>query len=128
MNMKVIASVALSLFWVLFLVVHYVGVYVSAYSAIWWLDIIMHTAGGFLVVTTLYQVRVLKAFPYLLSQWWLQPLVVLSAAMIVWELFEYKYGLVTEVRYLADTGYDILCGFSGGLTSFLIFPSRTIKQ
>ena len=126
--MKVIAPLALALFWVLFLYIHYLSVYVSAYPDIWWLDVMMHTVGGFLVVTTWYQVKALNAFSFLLSQWWLQPLVVLSTAMIVWELFEYKYGLVTDFRYLADTIYDILCGFSGGLISFLIFPSRTINK
>lgn len=128
MNMKLIAPTALVLLWTLFLYIHYVSVPLSAYSSIWWLDVLMHTWGGFLVVTTWYQARALNTFPYLLSRWWLQPLIVLFVAMIVWEIFEYKYGLVTEIRYLADTIYDILCGFSGGLISFLCFQSRTINK
>lgn len=121
-------SIFLLLLWVIFLVSHYFNVYYSSYDVVWWLDILMHTWGGFLVVATMYQVKKLKVFPALLSQWWLQPLIVLFAAMIIWELFELQFGLVTRFNYLADTLYDILCGLSGGLISFLVFGSRTIKK
>lgn len=127
-NLKIVAPVTLTLLWILFLTVHYFSVYLSAYEAIWWLDILMHTWGGFMIVSTWYQVRSINAFPFLLSLWWLQPLVVLMVAMIIWELFEYKYGLVVQFNYLADTVYDILCGFSGGVISFMMFHSRTINK
>ena len=54
---------------------------------------------------------------FLLSLWWLQPLVVLMVAMIIWELFEYKHGLVVQFNYLADTVYDI-CVVSVGSNQF----------
>jgi len=126
--MKYIAPIALLILWTMFLASHYVSVYLSSYESTWWLDVLMHTWGGFLVVTTWYLLYSLKVFLYLLSQKWLSPLSVLLLAMIIWEIFELQFGLVTPVNYLADTFYDILCGFSGGLISFLIFHSRTIKK
>jgi len=126
--MKIISSVALLVLWVLFLSTHYVSVYSASYEATWWLDILMHTWGGFLVVTTWYLVNSLQAFPFLMSRLWLHPLVILVVAMVVWELFELRFGLVTPFNYLADTAYDFLTGFSGGLVSFLLFRCRTIKK
>lgn len=126
--MKVIMPLALTVLWILFLGIHYVSVYLSSYEAVWWLDILMHTWGGFLVVTTWYQVKTINAFPFLMSRKWLSPLIVLFVAMVIWELFEFKFGLVTEFNYVADTAYDFLNGFGGGIVSFMLFHSRTIKK
>ena len=66
-NLKIVAPVTLTLLWILFLTVHYFSVYLSAYEAIWWLDILMHTWGGFMIVSTWYQVRSINAFLFVVT-------------------------------------------------------------
>lgn len=118
----------LLLMWFLFIGINYSSVYLELYGFIWWLDIFMHTWGGFLIVSSWYLIKSLNAFPVAMSYWLLQPLVILSVIMIVWELFEFRFGLITEYKYLADTTYDFLVGFCGGLIAFLLFRSSTIKK
>ncbi len=127
-NKNVIKVLALLSVWVLFIVINYYGVYLSLYGYIWWLDIMMHTWGGFMVVTTWYLVKSLNVFPRALNNLWLQPLVVLWVMMIVWELFEFHFGLINEFGYISDTIYDFINGFVGGLASVLIFRFSTIKR
>jgi hypothetical protein len=127
--MKKIARILILLFgWLVLIGVHFAGVYFSFYEVTWWLDIFMHTLGGFLVVTSWYQVKSLNAFPAAMSYWWFQPLIILIVMMVVWELFELSFGLIAKHDYLIDTAADFFNGFSGGLVSFLLFRSRTIGK
>jgi hypothetical protein len=114
--------------WFLFIGINYVSVYLSLYGFIWWLDILMHTWGGFLIVASWYLIRNIRAFPVVMSKRWLHPLIIIWVIMIVWELFEFKFGLITEHNYIADTIYDFINGFCGGLLSFLVFRFSTIKK
>lgn len=113
--------------WVAFVAIHMSAVYSSLYWYIWWLDILMHAWGGFMIITSWYLVESLGVFKPLMSSWWFHSLLVLCVIMIGWELFEFRFGLISQYNYISDTIHDFLNGFGGGLVSFLLFRSRTIK-
>jgi hypothetical protein len=118
----------LGLLWFLFLVVEYVSVYFDLFWYFWWLDIVMHTYGGALIVTSWFMVKALGAFPKLVGDHDRRSLLILILVIIGWELYEYQFRLITPVDYALDTGLDLAIGFAGGLASFLIFRSRTIER
>ncbi len=127
-NKNAVKILSLLSVWVLFIVINYFGVYLSLYGYIWWLDILMHTWGGFMVVTSWYLVKHLNVFPRAMKYRLLHPLIILWLMMVVWELFEFHFGLINEFGYISDTIYDFFNGFAGGLVSFFLLRSRTIKK
>ncbi len=114
--------------WLGFVVTHFVSVYYSLYWYIWWFDIFMHSLGGFLIVLSWYQVKKVGTFKQTMSRLRYQPLLILWGIMLIWELFELKFGLIAESGYAMDTLADFCNGFLGGLTAFWLNQSRTIKQ
>jgi len=104
---------------ILFLAAHYAALRLHLYWYTEWFDAIMHTWGGFLVVYGFLMLgRVGSgrlAMPRVLL-----PLA-LVVVMVVWEVFEYSFGLVgTEANYVRDTIYDLLCGAGGGLLAYVV--------
>ncbi len=88
----------------------------------------MHSLGGFLIVLSWYQVKKVGAFKKPLSWSRYQPLFILCVIMLIWELFEFQFGLITEHGYALDTLADFSNGLLGGLVAFWLNQSRTIKQ
>ena len=117
----------LCLLWGLFVLVQYVSVYFSLFWYFWWLDIVMHTYGGILIVASWFMVRSLGAFPAFVSGPDTRSLLILTALIFGWEAFELAYGLVTPHYYIQDTVLDIVLGYAGGLVAFYLFHSRTIE-
>jgi hypothetical protein len=125
---KFVPLVLIGLGWVTFIAINIISVYYSLYWFVWWLDIAMHISGGFLIVATWYQIQKLGAFPRLMRHGWFRPLVILVVAMVVWELFEFRFGLITEYDYVSDTAFDLINGLIGGLIASWVSRSRTILK
>ena len=99
-----------------FATIHNFAVATSLYWYYSWFDIIMHFWGGLLVVLGVYALCSLKHVP-------LKPtsLIIFSTLiiiMVVWELFEWKFGLFNPKTHLFDTSKDFAVGLSGGLVGY----------
>lgn len=122
-----VATVGVCLGWVLFIGTHWFFTAIDFYWYTWWADVVMHTAGGVLIVSTWYVIFYQQVFPRALRWPIFHPLLILAAMVLVWEIFEYLNGLTTTVNYAFDTFCDLTLGFGGGLVVFLLCRSRTIK-
>lgn len=111
------------LFAVFFATVHKVAIAASLYWYYPWFDIVMHFWGGILValgVVALASLRIIRLKPDLKTT-----LMVLFIAMVSWEVFERSVGLYSPDTYVFDTSKDLLVGFLGGITGYLLFHKRT---
>jgi len=109
----------------LFALVHTFAVTASLYWYHWWFDILMHFWGGTLIGLGVHAFSTIPWFSY-------RPttkvvLLVLAAATISWEVFERLVGLYDPLRYLLDTGQDMVLGFSGGLLTHLALQAYRMK-
>jgi hypothetical protein len=125
---RLVPMLLILLGWGTFIAINVFSVYYSLYYYLWWLDIFMHTYGGFLLVFSWFLVKRVGAFKWLMTRPWFQPLLILWVVMIVWELFEFRFGLITQYGYVTDTLTDFFNGFAGGLLAFLLNRSRTIQR
>ncbi len=117
----------LALLWIFFILIQYVSTYFSLFWYFWWLDIIMHVYGGVLIVSSWFMVKSLGAFESIVGKNDHRALLLLGITIVVWEIYEYTFGLITPVGYPVDTVMDLLVGFGGGLAAFFLFHSRTIE-
>lgn len=119
--------ILLLLAWAAFLATHQVFLYFDFFWLFWWADIVLHTAGGILVVWSWYTIERTMTFPRTMALRFNHPLLVLLVMMIGWEIFEYSFGIANTTNYISDTAQDLLFGSLGGLVAFLLLRSRTIK-
>lgn len=123
-----LASYSLFFLWVLFALAHVVFLKLFLYWHFDWLDIFMHTWGGFLVVATWYQIRNGGLFKRVFSNRYFHPLLFLIVAMIAWEVFKYLIGSTVSQNYRLDTTFDLLSGFLGGLVAFFSLRFSTMRS
>ncbi|KND51342.1 MAG: putative membrane protein (4 TMH) [Parcubacteria bacterium C7867-001] len=77
-----------------------------------WFDIPMHYLGGIAIaVFVLALLKRDRSFLFLL---------VVTAAYLGWEIFEYVYGLPREANYVLDTIQDLVMDSMGGLTAYVV--------
>lgn len=114
--------------WMLFLVTHQVFLYLDFFWLFWWADILLHTAGGVLVVLSWFTIERTMTFPRTMAFKYNHPLLLLVVMMIGWEVFEYVFGIANTTNYVSDTIQDFIFGGLGGLVAFFITKSRTIKD
>lgn len=112
--------------WVVFALLHAVFVRFFLYWQIGALDIVMHISGGALFVTTWYAVKRAGLFARYLRRVVFHPLVLLTGAVVAWEVFKYAIGSTVAADYALDTAIDVVAGLGGGLVAFFTFRSRTI--
>lgn len=117
----------LLLAWAAFLATHQVFLFFDFFWLFWWADILLHIAGGALVVWSWYTIERTQTFPRTMALRYHHPLFVLLVMMIGWEIFEYAFGIANTTNYIADTAQDFLFGALGGLVAFFVHKSRTIK-
>lgn len=120
--------ILLLLTWAAFLAAHQIFLYLDFFWVFWWADVLLHTAGGVLVVWSWYVIERTQTFPKTMALGFNHPLILLVLMMIGWEIFEYAFGIANTTNYISDTAQDFLFGGLGGLVAFLISKSRTIKD
>ncbi len=109
---------------ILFVILHSAAIYFYFYWTVWWYDILMHVLGGF--ITALIVVSLLPLHFNSKTAVFLATLVASIAAGILWEYYEYKYGITftTEATYVFDTTSDLLNDIVGGLMAYLLLYPR----
>ncbi len=103
-----------------FLVAHLVAMRYFLYFYVPWFDVLMHTWGGFLTVMGFTMLGTIGSRRLMLSR----PLKILGlvGVMVVWEVFEYVYGIAgTHPSYVVDTGLDFVAGAVGGAAALVVF-------
>lgn len=109
----------------LFAGAHWLALTASLYWYYWWFDIMMHFWGGGLVILCWYN---LVVFPRLYVPPTLpRILLVLLVVTVGWEVFEWVADLWQPETYISDTIQDILLGFCGGLLTYGVMRTDTIK-
>jgi len=114
------------LFSVAFAWTHYIAVAGSLYWYYWWFDIVMHFWGGLLLglgVHALCRLHIVPVQPTLLVV-----VLVILAATVGWEVFEWFAGLYDIETHTLDTAQDIFLGFSGGLLAHFILTRLYNKR
>ncbi len=113
--------------WSLFALAHGYFVAHSSYWYIEWLDLLMHTWGGLLLILSWYFIHKVGLFPIFFKHTLAHPLLFLVAAMAGWEVFKYAISSIVSDAYVLDTVLDLTFGALGGLIGFWLFRSRTMK-
>lgn len=121
------SGIGLLLTWSLFVTAHLYFLQTYLYWNLVWLDVLMHTWGGMLLVASWYELRRLGVFRFLINKAWFHPLIFLLVVMIVWEVFKYLIGGVVSESYELDTVIDMISGLVGGLIVFYWFKGRVVK-
>lgn len=88
-------------------IVHNLAFMYFWYWRFWWLDLLMHTSGGFFIAGAIY-----------LSEIPIKTYAVIGIAFLVsvlWEVFELVAGVSYSSTYTLDTGLDLICGVFGTL-------------
>ena len=107
-----------------FSALHYFALRSDLYWYAPWLDVLMHTWGGFLVIYGFIMLGSIGSGKFTLATWLLPLLLILI--MVAWEVFEYAFGLtVMDAYYVRDTTFDIICGAAGGWLAYLLTKKRT---
>lgn len=114
--------------WAAFIATHQIFLAYDFFWLFWWADILLHTAGGALVVASWFAVERLQVFSRLMRLWHSHPLLVLVAMMVGWEIFEYAFGMANNTDYISDTIQDFIFGSLGGLTVYALNKFRTKKE
>lgn len=124
------------------LIVHVVGSLLAWYDVIWWLDIVMHFAGGaWVALTSLYfYISIWKIFP---PQTKFLPVLVVTLASValigvLWEFYEYlmdvyKFKLhplnfAPNPQALPDTLVDLVNDLLGGLLVVILYFISSKRQ
>lgn len=122
--MSLAKPIPLIVLFLLIAIVHIVGLHYLWYHKLWWIDIVMHTAGGLWVgMLAVYVKR--RFVPGLDLPWWVDIIYILGAVMIIgvaWEWGEYLLDALFFPRRFAfrlqlglgDTMGDLLSDFCGG--------------
>jgi hypothetical protein len=121
------SGVGLLLSWSLFVTAHLYFLQLFLYWHLAWLDILMHTWGGMLLIASWYELRRLELFRTLANRVRLHPLIFLGVVMIGWEVFKYLIADTLSQNYELDTVIDLGSGLFGGLIIFYWFRHRQIK-
>lgn len=101
-----------------FLVAHLVALKLYLYSYLPWYDIVMHVWGGYLVIFGFLMLGTVGSRRLALPRPLLFP--ALIGVMVVWEVFEYVYGLAgKDPSYGIDTTLDFVCGSVGGVVAYV---------
>jgi len=97
---------------------HWTALQLQLYWYVPWLDMLMHTWGGFLVVYGLYMFQVVGSRKVVLARHWV--FLILVIVMAAWELFEFGYVIDhTQHNVVLDTILDLGFGALGGLCAGL---------
>lgn len=115
------SGIGLLLTWSLFVTAHLYFLQMFLYWNLVWLDVLMHTWGGMLLVASWYELKRLGVFKFLINKTWIHPLIFLVVMMIVWEVFKYMIADVVSQNYELDTVIDLASGLTGGLITFFWF-------
>lgn len=103
----------------LFTTLHLTAMRYFLYWHFWWLDVVMHTWGGILIVIAIHMLSTFPHIPVRATYLWVGA--VLFVATVSWELFELYFGLFNPIGYTADTIQDILLAWTGGLLTHRLF-------
>jgi predicted signal transduction protein with EAL and GGDEF domain len=110
--------------WVGFIATHQIFLALDFFWLFWWADILLHTAGGALVVASWYTVDRMNVYPRVMRLSVNHPLLVLVVMMVGWEIFEYAFGIANTTNYVSDTMQDFICGGLGGLVVYTLNKLR----
>ncbi len=122
-----ITPLCLLILWAAFAGAHAFFVEHFLYWEVIWLDLVMHTWGGALLVASWYYIKSTESFSRLFRRAWFHPVLGLIVLMVGWEVFKYYIGSITSDAYVLDTALDLAFGSLGGLISFWFIRSRTIR-
>jgi hypothetical protein len=100
-------------------VTHWVALQMQLYWYVPWLDILMHTWGGFLVVYGILMFQVIGSRRVVLERHWV--FLILVIVMSGWELFEFGYVIdYTQHNVVLDTILDLVFGGLGGIGASML--------
>lgn len=119
LNLQVSGKLILLVFVAIFLA-HGWATLSAAYFYYWWLDMVMHIAGGFWVgIIAMYLIKSISLPPFI--AFWL----VFGSAAIVgifWEFFEFALGFMQQG--LEDALSDLMLDLIGGILAISLFQKR----
>ena len=103
---------------VLLAVIHYLAINLSLYWIYPWLDIPIHFLGG-AVVALGTQSSLFKRIFKTSDISFIKTLLIVLFVGTVWEVFEWRVGIVDSIKYAFDTGLDICMDLLGGVIGFV---------
>jgi hypothetical protein len=108
-------------FGAIFAVTHLVALKADLYWYFWWFDILMHSWGGFLVVSGLVVLRGLPGVGRFVPSSKSSIATFLMMIMVAWEVFEYFIGTGLKTEFWFDTLLDVIVGSIGGYVAYVLF-------
>lgn len=118
---------------IVLMVVHFIAQTNALYWKWWWLDLVMHFSGGFLVCLFGLWVLTSIAGPvFVENKQWLFFDVLLFTIIVglIWEIHEivFKLAIPTRPEYVFDTVTDSLMNIVGASVAFLYFVRRHFRS
>lgn len=78
----------------------------------------MHFVGGFVVALGMCALSDLSLpTGWAVASLW-RSVVFVACVAVLWELFEWQFGLTSEIGYVVDTTFDIIFGICGGVVGY----------